>query len=234
MWWCAMTYAVPGVRGPAQEPITAETDSTPRIASDSKVSSMRSAALLVSSRVRSTALRSSTSLSRRSSSACRARSAGLREPTFGGISVMSGPSTLPRPSIHSSQCSTASASFAENFAICSRRAALSSGQLEVAAVDARREVRALRVDVVAVPDEVEVAHQRGRQPGDDVRQARHGEVGAERLLADGGAADDVPALEHEGPQALAGEVGRGDQAVVPAADDDDVVVLGHARTSAVY
>ncbi len=127
MWWCAITYAVPGVRGPAHEPMTADTESTPRIASDSKVSSMRSAALLVSRRVRSTALRSSTSLSLRSSQAWRARSAGLREPTFGGISLMSGPRTLPRPSIHASQRSMASASFAENLEICSRRAALSSG-----------------------------------------------------------------------------------------------------------
>ena len=122
-----MTYAVPGLRGPAQVPITPETARTPRMASDSKKSSTRSATLLVSSRVRSKALRVSTPLSLRSSSACRARSAGLRDPTFGGISLRSGPITAPRPSSQASQRSIASASLSENFAICSRRRALSVG-----------------------------------------------------------------------------------------------------------
>ena len=108
------------------------------------------------------------------------------------------------------------------------------GELEVLPVDARREVGALRVDVVAVAHEVEVAHQRGRQPGDDVGQARDREVGSEGLLADSSATHDVAPLEHEGRQARAGEVGGRDEAVVPAAHDDDVVALGHARTSAGY
>ena len=82
--------------------------------------------------------------------------------------------------------------------------------------------------------EVEVAYEGRGQPGDDVRQARQREVGPERLLADGSAADDVPTLEHQGAEPLAGEVGRRDQSVVPTAHDDDVVVLGHARTSTGY
>ena len=36
MWWCSVTYAVPADRGPAQVPITPDTDSSPRSASDSK------------------------------------------------------------------------------------------------------------------------------------------------------------------------------------------------------
>ncbi len=36
MWWCSITYAVPGDLGPAQAPITPETASTPRTASLSK------------------------------------------------------------------------------------------------------------------------------------------------------------------------------------------------------
>ncbi len=35
-WWCSITYAVPAERGPAQVPITPDTDSTPRTASLSK------------------------------------------------------------------------------------------------------------------------------------------------------------------------------------------------------
>jgi hypothetical protein len=59
-WWWSITYAVPALRGPAQVPMTPETDSTPRIASDSNRSSTRSAMLAVNSRVRSNAARTST------------------------------------------------------------------------------------------------------------------------------------------------------------------------------
>ena len=127
MWWCSITYAVPAERGPAQVPMTPETDSTPLMASDSKASSTRSAMLDVISRVMSTALRASTSLSRRSSRACRARSAGRREPTLGGMSPSRGPRTLAISSSLRSQTSIASASLDENFWICSRRRAWSAG-----------------------------------------------------------------------------------------------------------
>ena len=49
--WCAMTYAVPWERGPAQVPMTPLTESAPRIASDSNSSSSRSAMLDVNRRV---------------------------------------------------------------------------------------------------------------------------------------------------------------------------------------
>ena len=35
-WWCSITYAVPADRGPAQVPITPDTEATPRTASLSK------------------------------------------------------------------------------------------------------------------------------------------------------------------------------------------------------
>ena len=51
MLWCAITYAVPGDRGPAHVPMTPLTDKTPLRASDSKWSSRRSAMLIdISSR----------------------------------------------------------------------------------------------------------------------------------------------------------------------------------------
>ena len=54
------------------------------------------------------------------------------------------------------------------------------------------------------------------------------------LFGDGGAADDTAPLEHQRPEAGLREVARGDEAVVPAADDDDVAAgrsrRAHART----
>ena len=97
MWWCSITYAVPADRGPAQVPITPDTESRPSIASLSKYSSIRSAMLAAISRVTSTIRRSSSPRRWRSSSACRHRSAGRREPSRGGISSSIGPSTRARP-----------------------------------------------------------------------------------------------------------------------------------------
>ena len=45
------------------------------------------------------------------------------------------------------------------------------------------------------------------------------------LLGDRGAAEHVPALEHQHLPPRAREIGGVDQTVVPAADDDDVVVV---------
>ena len=82
------------------------------------------------------------------------------------------------------------------------------GEREVAAVAARREVRALRVDVVAVLGQAQVAHHLLGEQAHDVRQAGDREVGAEGLLGDRGAADGVPAFQHEHPAAGAGKVSR--------------------------
>jgi hypothetical protein len=101
------------------------------------------------------------------------------------------------------------------------------GEQQMAAVGARREVGALRVDVVAVLGETQVAHHRLGEQAHDVRQAGDGEVGPEGLLGDRGAADGVPALQHQHAAAGAGKVTGGDEAVVAAADDDHVVRVRH-------
>ncbi len=93
MWWCRVTYPVPGDRGPAHMPITPETDSTPRSASLSKYWSSRSAMLPLNSRVRSTASLVSMPRSRPSSAAWPSTSRGRREPSLGGIRPRSGPRT---------------------------------------------------------------------------------------------------------------------------------------------
>ena len=73
-------------------PITPDTDSRPRSASLVKYWSSRSATLLVSSLVMSTASRASTLRRCRRSITWPSRSPGRREPSLGGISVSSGPS----------------------------------------------------------------------------------------------------------------------------------------------
>jgi hypothetical protein len=101
------------------------------------------------------------------------------------------------------------------------------GEREVAAVGARREVRALWIDVVAVLGQAQVAHHRLGEQAHDVRQAGDREIGAEGLFGDRGAADGVPAFQHEHAAAGAGKVTGGDEAVVAAADDDHVVSVRH-------
>ena len=94
-------------------------------------------------------------------------------------------------------------------------------------------VRAHREDLVAVLFQPQVAddgrrHQRHHvgQAGDaEVRGVRPGSLGGR------GAAGLRPRLEHQRPGAGAGQVRRGDQAVVPAADDDRVVVRGAGRSA---
>ena len=54
------------------------------------------------------------------------------------------------------------------------------------------------------------------------------------FLGDGRAADLVAALEHEGLESGFGEVKRGDQAIVPAANNDDVARVRHALCSVAF
>jgi tRNA A-37 threonylcarbamoyl transferase component Bud32 len=103
------------------------------------------------------------------------------------------------------------------------------GQLQVAPVRVGHEVGALGVDLVAVPGQVEVAHQGRGQQADHVGERGDPVVGPEGLLGDGGAPDHVACLADQGRQARPGQVGGGDQAVVAAADDDGVV-LAHAAS----
>ena len=65
----------------------------------------------------------------------------------------------------------------------------------------------------------------GPEQAHDVAEDREAEA-REDLLGDGGAAEDVALLEDEGLHPGAGEVGRADEAVVAATDDDRVVGLG--------
>ena len=70
----------------------------------------------------------------------------------------------------------------------------------------------------------EVVDDPRRQQADQVRVARQPRVDAvERLRRDRGTADVIQPFQHQHPLAGAGQVGGGDQAVVPAADDDGVV-----------
>ena len=67
----------------------------------------------------------------------------------------------------------------------------------------------------------------GRSSGRDARR-----VAGEGRGGDGGAAGVVEPLEHEDREAGAGEVGRGDEAVVAPADHDDVVASSSRRSPA--
>ena len=75
------------------------------------------------------------------------------------------------------------------------------------------------------PDvEAEVGHQLLGHQADEVGVAREADrLAGEGLDGDGGATGVVEALEHEDGEPGAREVGRADQAVVPATDHDDVI-----------
>ena len=176
----------------------------------------------VNRRVMSAVARTSHDRACQPSFACSKRSAGLCDPSRGGVSVRSGARTSARPPSHASQRSYASASRSENCEICSRRSRGSLGQRERAAVGRGREVRTLRVDLVAVLLELELAQDRRRHEADHVGERGHLEVGTPRLLGDRRAADDVAPLEHDDARALLREQAGGHEAVVPASDHDDV------------
>ena len=162
--WCAITYAVPGERGPAQVPMTPLTDEHAVHRGDSKYSSSRSAMLIVNSRVTSAAPRASTPAQRRSERRPgRAGRRAARAELAAGSSVSSGPSTSARPSEPGVPAVDRVGVRRRELARSARGArAVVVGQLQVAAVRTGREVRALRVHLVAVAVELEVAHDRRR------------------------------------------------------------------------
>ena len=99
---------------------------------------------------------------------------------------------------------------------------------QVAAVGVRLEVRRiLRIDDEPVALQVELALDLGAQQADDIRRGRD-LVSRPRLLGDRGPPEARPALDDEHLQPAPRQVRRRHEAVVPAADDDDVVHLGHA------
>ena len=99
-------------------------------------------------------------------------------------------------------------------------------ELDRAALGKGLVVRAHRVDLVAVPLQLQVVDDRRGQQRHHVGQPGHLEIRGVRpgSLGGRGAAGLRPSLEHQRARARAGQVGRGDQAVVPAADDNRVVV----------
>ncbi len=98
---------------------------------------------------------------------------------------------------------------------------------QVVAVRHRRERAVERQDLEAMPRQVELADDLRPQQRDHVRADRELEA-REYLFRDRGAADHVPPLEHQHLAPRPRQVGGVDEPVVPAADDDHVVVR-HGR-----
>ena len=73
--------------------------------------------------------------------------------------------------------------------------------------------------------QLEVADDLGPQQADDVREDRESEA-REELLGHGRATEHRALLEDEGLQTGPRQIGRADEAVVSATDDDRVVRLG--------
>jgi hypothetical protein len=97
---------------------------------------------------------------------------------------------------------------------------------EVIAVEHRREGPVEREDLEAVPGQVELADDLGPQERDDVGADRELES-REDLFGHRRAAEHVAPLEDEDLLSGAREVRGVDEAVVPASDDDDVVLRAH-------
>ena len=102
-----------------------------------------------------------------------------------------------------------------------------------------RVVRVGRVRRVATPTQVDAQPQIVddllRQETDEVRVAREAGIDpGPRALRHGGTAHGIRSLDHHHAAPGAGEIGRGDEGVVPSSHDDDVVPAsirsGHAST----
>src|SRR5258706_14694708 len=76
-----------------------------------------------------------------------------------------------------------------------------------------------REDFQAMPRQIEFANDFGAEQGNDIRTNRKLESGKD-FFRDGGAAQKVPAIEHEHAFARARQIRGIDQTVVAAADDD--------------
>ena len=81
------------------------------------------------------------------------------------------------------------------------------------------------MNLQAVLFQLHVADDVGTNGAGGVRQRGAAEAGM-KFVGDGGAADLRPALEDERLESGFGEIEGGDQAVVAAADDDDVAPVG--------
>ena len=90
----------------------------------------------------------------------------------------------------------------------------------------RRERSVERQDVEPVLRQAELADDLGAEQAHDIAGDREAEARHD-LLGDGRATEHVAAFEHHDPASRAGQVGRGDEPVVPAPDDDRVVPAAH-------
>ena len=234
MWWCSITYAVPALRGPAQVPITPETlqHAAHRVGLEPVLDQVGDARGEQPGQVERGP---HVDLAQRAAAAPAwpSRSPGRLEPSFGGISSQQRADQPAEPAEPRLPPLVRVGVALENLRDLLVPAPRVVGQAQVAAVAAGREVRALRVDVVAVLGQPQVAHHVRGQQAHHVRQRGDREVGAERVLRDRRAADGVPPLQHQHPAAGPGQVAGGDQTVVPAADDDRVVRLVPAHRRAI-
>ena len=94
---------------------------------------------------------------------------------------------------------------------------------QIVAVRHRRERAVERQDLESVPRQIELPDDLRPQQRDDVRAHRELEARKD-LFGDCRAADNVPPLEDQHLASSARQVGGVDEPVMPAADDDDVVV----------
>ncbi len=98
---------------------------------------------------------------------------------------------------------------------------------EVVAVGHGREGAVEREDFEAVTRKIEFANDFRAKQRDDVRTFGKKESGDD-FFSDSGAAENVAAFQDNDLLPRFGEIRGVDQAVVTAADDDDVVVLPHS------
>src|SRR5436190_7246109 len=97
---------------------------------------------------------------------------------------------------------------------------------EVIAIRHRRERAVEWKNLKTVPRQIEFANNFRAEQGDDIGANRKLEAG-KNLLGDRRAAEHMTPLKHQHTLARARQISRIHQAVVAAADDDDVVVRFH-------
>src|SRR5438128_282509 len=86
--------------------------------------------------------------------------------------------------------------------------------------------RIFRVQHIAKTLKLEITHNAGLEQATEVSQGGHF-VPRPGLFRHTGAPQDGPAFEHQRPQASAGEIGCGHQAIMSSANDDGVKALWH-------
>ena len=104
---------------------------------------------------------------------------------------------------------------------------------QVVAVEHRRERAVERQNLEAVARQIQFADDLRAKQRHDVRTDREPEAG-KHLFGDGGAAEDVPALDHQHLAPGSRQVRGGRQPVVPAADDDRVISHAALRPANIY